>query len=70
MVIAPGTATVGSIVAARTLGEGIIARYLSSNTAFVLQGGLIVGLFAVLICDALVSDVHSYGCSIGPSGKH
>jgi osmoprotectant transport system permease protein len=27
---------------------------LTNNTAFVLQGGLIVGLFAVLIYDALV----------------
>lgn len=54
VVIALGTATIGSTVAARTLGEVIIAGLLTSNTAFVLQGGLIVGLFAVLIHDALV----------------
>ncbi|WOI57991.1 ABC transporter permease [Palleronia sp. LCG004] len=54
VVIALGTATIGSTVAARTLGEVIIAGLLTSNTAFVLQGGLIVGLFAVLIYDALV----------------
>ncbi|MGR3479793.1 ABC transporter permease [Salipiger marinus] len=53
-VIGLGTATIGSTVAARTLGEVIIAGLLTSNTAFVLQGGLIVGLFAVLIYDALV----------------
>ncbi|SHI65856.1 ABC transporter permease [Wenxinia saemankumensis] len=53
-VISLGTATIGSTVAARTLGEVIIAGLLTSNTAYVLQGGLIVGLFAVLIYDALV----------------
>lgn len=54
IVIALGTATIGSTVAARTLGEVIIAGLLTNNTSFVLQGGLIVGLFAVLIYDALV----------------
>ncbi|GGL59714.1 ABC transporter permease [Wenxinia marina] len=54
VVISLGTATIGSTVAARTLGEVIIAGLLTSNTAYVLQGGLIVGLFAVLIYDALV----------------
>jgi osmoprotectant transport system permease protein len=53
VVIALGTATVGSTVAARTLGEVIIAGLLTNNTAYVLQGGLIVGLFAVLIYDAI-----------------
>ena len=53
VVIALGTATIGSTVAARTLGEVIIAGLLTNNTAFVLQGGLIVGLFAVLIYDAM-----------------
>ena len=52
-VIALATATIGSTVAARTLGEVIIAGLLSGNTAFVLQGGLIVGVLAVLIYDAL-----------------
>ncbi len=54
VVISLGTATIGSTVAARTLGEVIIAGLLTNNTAYVLQGGLIVGLFAVLIYDALV----------------
>ena len=48
-IIALSTATIGSTVAARTLGEVIIAGLLSSNTAFVLQGGLVVGILAVLI---------------------
>jgi osmoprotectant transport system permease protein len=53
VVISLATATIGSTVAARTLGEVIIAGLLSSNTAFVLQGGLIVGILAVLIYDGL-----------------
>ncbi|RMC33278.1 ABC transporter permease [Paracoccus alkanivorans] len=48
-VISLGTATIGSTVAAKTLGELIIAGLLSSNTAFVLQGGMVVGILAVLI---------------------
>lgn len=52
-VISLATATIGSTVAASTLGEVIIAGLLSSNVAFVLQGGLIVGVLAVLIYDAL-----------------
>ena len=53
VVIALATATIGSTVAAKTLGEVIIAGLLSNNTAFVLQGGLIVGVLAVLIYDGL-----------------
>jgi osmoprotectant transport system permease protein len=52
-VISLATATIGSTVAARTLGEVIIAGLTANNTAFVLQGGLIVGVLAVLIYDAL-----------------
>lgn len=51
-VISLGTATVGSTVAAKTLGEVIIAGLISNNTAFVLQGGLIVGALALAIHDA------------------
>ena len=54
VMIALGTATIGSTVAARTLGEPIIAGLLTNNTAYVLQGGLIVGLFAVLTYDAFL----------------
>lgn len=52
-VISLATATIGSTVAARTLGEVIIAGLTANNTAFVLQGGLIVGVLAVLIYDSL-----------------
>ena len=51
VVISLATATIGSTVAAKTLGEVIIAGLQSNNLAFVLQGGLIVGALAVLIYD-------------------
>lgn len=53
VVISVATATIGSTVAASTLGEVIIAGLLSNNIAFVLQGGLVVGVIAVLIYDAI-----------------
>ncbi|QRM53179.1 ABC transporter permease [Sinorhizobium sp. BG8] len=52
-VISLATATIGSTVAAKTLGEVIIAGLQSNNLAFVLQGGLIVAMLAVLIYDGL-----------------
>lgn len=52
-VIGLSTATIGSTVAARTLGEVIIAGLTSNNLAFVLQGGLIVSALAVLLYDGL-----------------
>ena len=55
LVISVGTATIGSTVAAKGLGEVIIAGLLSSNNAFILQGGLVTGLMAVLLYDALVA---------------
>lgn len=48
-VISLSTATIGSTVAAKTLGEVIIAGLISNNTAFVLQGGLLVALLALFI---------------------
>jgi osmoprotectant transport system permease protein len=51
VVISIGTATIGSTVAASTLGEAIIAGLINSNLAFVMQGGLIVAILAVLISD-------------------
>lgn len=53
LVISVGTATIGSTVAAKGLGEVIIAGLLSNNTAFILQGGLVTGLMAVLLYDAI-----------------
>ena len=53
LVINVGTATIGSTVAAKGLGEVIIAGLLSNNDAFILQGGLVTGLMAILLYDAL-----------------
>lgn len=54
VVISLATATIGSTVAAPTLGEVILAGLSgNNNTAFVLQGGLIVGVLAVLVYDGL-----------------
>ncbi len=55
LVINIGTATIGSTVAAKGLGEVIIAGLLSNNTAFILQGGLITGLMAMLLYDAMAA---------------
>lgn len=52
-IVAMGTATIGSTVAAPGLGEVIIAGLLSDNAAFVAQGGGLVALAAVLMADAL-----------------
>ena len=52
-VINIGTATIGSTVAAKGLGEVILAGLGTDNTAFILQGGIVVGLLAVLVYDGL-----------------
>ncbi|WP_323118245.1 ABC transporter permease [Burkholderia alba] len=53
VIINLGTATIGSTVAAKGLGDVIIAGLQTSNTAFILQGGIVVALLAVLVYDAL-----------------
>lgn len=53
VVVSVATATIGSTVAAHTLGEVIIAGLLNDNTAWVLEGGVIVAVLAVLIYDSL-----------------
>lgn len=55
LVVNVGTATIGSTVAAKGLGEVIIAGLLSNNTAFILQGGLVTGLMAILLYEAMVA---------------
>lgn len=64
-VINIGTATIGSTVAAKGLGEVIIAGLINDNTAFILQGGLIVGLMAVLIYDGMELIEHAVTRKIG-----
>lgn len=51
LIINLGTATIGSTVAAKGLGEVIIAGLISTNLAFVVQGGLVVAVLAVLLFD-------------------
>ena len=55
VVIALATATIGSTVAAKGLGEVIIAGLLSNNLAFIVQGGLVVAVLAVTLYDALAA---------------
>jgi osmoprotectant transport system permease protein len=54
VIISLGTATIGSAVAAKGLGEVIVAGLQSSNVAFILQGGIVVALLAVLLHDGLL----------------
>jgi osmoprotectant transport system permease protein len=61
LVINVGTATIGSTVAAKGLGEVIIAGLLSNNAAFILQGGLVTALMAVLLYDAMAA-FERYAC--------
>ena len=53
VVIALATATIGSTVAAKGLGEVIVAGLLSNNLAYIVQGGLVVAMLAVTLYDAL-----------------
>jgi osmoprotectant transport system permease protein len=70
VVISLATATIGSTVAAKTLGEVIIAGLQSNNLAFVLQGGLIVGALAVLIYNGLTAIERRLARSRGVSAKN
>jgi osmoprotectant transport system permease protein len=63
--ISIGTATIGSTVAASTLGEAIIAGLINSNLAFVAQGGLVVGVLAILIYDGLRALERQLGARSG-----
>lgn len=69
-VISLATATIGSTVAAKTLGEVIIAGLLSANTAFVVQGGLVVGLLAILIYEGFQYVEHRVARRIGLLRDH
>jgi osmoprotectant transport system permease protein len=52
--ISIGTATIGSTVGALTLGSPIIEGLSGSNTAYVIQGAILVGLLAIAV-DQLVA---------------
>ena len=70
VVINLGTATIGSTVAAKGLGEVIIAGLQSNNVAFILQGGLIVALLAILIHDGMMAAERNVSRRLGlkPAG--
>lgn len=53
VIISTGTAALGSTVGANSLGSPIIEGLVGNNTAFVLQGVLVIGLLALLL-DALL----------------
>ncbi|MGN7293081.1 ABC transporter permease [Rhizobium sp. SAFR-030] len=53
-VIGVATATIGSTVAAKTLGEVIIAGLQTYNYAFILQGGILVAALALLVSTGLM----------------
>ena len=64
-----GTATIGSTVGAKSLGEVIMAGITTTNTAYILQGGVIVALLAVLIYDALGSLERTLAKRTGTAGR-
>ncbi|MBB4041248.1 osmoprotectant transport system permease protein [Microvirga flocculans] len=69
VIISLGTATIGSTVAAKGLGEVIIAGLQSNNVAFILQGGLVVALLAVLIHGGLAAVERAVARRLGrPAG--
>lgn len=61
VVIAIGTATIGSTIGATTLGSPIIEGLSGSNPAYVVQGSIVVGLFAMVVdslFDAFMAGLH------------
>ena len=49
VIINIGTAAIASTVGAKTLGSPIIVGLSGFNTAYVLQGAVLVGMLAVLV---------------------
>jgi osmoprotectant transport system permease protein len=47
-IIAIGTATIGSTIGALSLGSPIVEGLAAENTAYVIQGAIVVALFAIL----------------------
>ena len=69
VIIGLATATIGSTVTARTLGEVIIAGLLSNNLAYIVQGGLIVAVLAVLLSDILSAAERLVARRMGQAGR-
>ncbi|MGT2441071.1 ABC transporter permease (plasmid) [Bradyrhizobium betae] len=58
-IINVGTATVGSTVGAATLGNPIIEGLSAYNTAYVLQGAILVGLLAIVVDRSVAAVGHA-----------
>lgn len=50
-----GTATLGATIGAGGLGAPIIAGIISDNTAYIIEGAVLVGLFAIIVDTVLGS---------------
>src|SRR5947209_13131773 len=48
-IIAIGTATIGSTIGALSLGSPIVEGLAAENTAYVIEGAIVVALFAILV---------------------
>jgi osmoprotectant transport system permease protein len=55
-VINIGTATLGATIGAGGLGKPIIAGLIGENPAFILEGAILVGLFAITV-DAVLGMI-------------
>jgi osmoprotectant transport system permease protein len=55
-IVGVGTATIGSAVGATTLGSPIVEGLVGNNTAYVVQGALLVGALALSI-DGLLGSI-------------
>jgi len=61
------TAAIGSTIGARTLGDPVIAGLVNGNTAYVLQGAILIGLLA-LTTDSLFEAIQrSWDRRLSPS---
>jgi osmoprotectant transport system permease protein len=49
VIIAIGTATIGSTIGALSLGSPIVEGLAAENTAYVIQGAIVVALFAIVV---------------------
>jgi osmoprotectant transport system permease protein len=49
VIIAIGTATIGSTIGALSLGSPIVEGLAAENTAYVIQGAVVVALFAIVV---------------------
>jgi osmoprotectant transport system permease protein len=59
VVINIGTATLGATIGAGGLGAPIIAGLIGENPAFVLEGAIVAGLFAILV-DGVLEGTEEY----------